>query len=114
MLAFIIDTERQQWGGLFVAFLHELTGDDVLQRRGRGVPDKWEHDRVDFVRFEIESVVRYLLRADRIDRWSSVGPPVFYLALVRRYGRAAVERRTARVLRSQSASYSGRANVSHW
>jgi hypothetical protein len=100
MLAFTIDTERQQWGALFVAFLHELSGDDIRQRRTRGVPDKWEHDRVDFVRFEIEAVVRYLLRDDRIDQWSSVGPPLFYLALVRRYGRAVVERHTARVLRS--------------
>jgi hypothetical protein len=100
MLAVVVDTERQQWGALFVAFLHELTAEDVLQRRSRGVPDKWEHDQIEFVRFEIEPVVRHLLRADRRDHWSSVGPPLFYLSLVRRYGRAAVERRTARILRS--------------
>lgn len=100
MLAFTIDVERQQWGALFVAFLHELTGQDVLDRRGRGAPDKWEHDQMDLVRFEIEPVVRYLLRPDRRDNWSSVGPPLFYVALVRRYGRATVERRAARVIRS--------------
>jgi hypothetical protein len=100
MLAFNIDTQRLQWGALFVALLHELTGEEVLQRRSRGVPDKWEHDHVEFVRFEIEPVVRRLLRADRRDRWSSVGPPLFYLALVRRYGRATVERRAARILPS--------------
>lgn len=44
LLAFAVDVERQQWGALFVAFLHELTGEDLVQRRSRGVPDKWEHD----------------------------------------------------------------------
>jgi hypothetical protein len=102
MLAFTIDIERQQWGALFVAFLYDLSGDGVVQRRARGVPDKWEHDRLDLVRFDIDSVVSYMLREDRVNQWSSVGPPLFYLALVRKYGRATVERHTARLLRSLS------------
>ena len=100
LLGFTLDTQRQQWGAVFVAFLHELTGEDLVTRRSKGVPDKWEHQRVEFVRFEIEPVVRYLLRPDRIDAWSSIGPPLFHLALVRKYGRTAVERRITRVLRS--------------
>jgi hypothetical protein len=100
MVAFTFDTERIQWGATFVGFLHELTANDVVERRSRGVPDKWEHQDLDFVKFEIDTVIRHLLRADRIDRWSSIAPPLFYLALVRRYGRAAVERASARVIRT--------------
>jgi hypothetical protein len=100
MVAFTFDTERIQWGATFVGCLHELTANDVVERRSRGVPDKWEHQDLDFVKFDIDTVIRHLLRADRIDRWSSIAPPLFYLALVRRYGRAAVERVSARVIRT--------------
>jgi hypothetical protein len=99
MLAFVIDAERQQWGALFLAVLHDLTADDLVARRARGVPDKWEHEALDFTPFEIEPVIRYLLRPDRVDQWSSVGPPLYYLALIRRYGRARVERTAARILK---------------
>jgi hypothetical protein len=100
MLAFIVDADRSQWGALFFATLHELTGAELLARRSRGVPDKWEHDQVELVPFDVDSVVRHLLRPDRVDEWSSVGPPLFYLALIRRYGRARVERVAARIVRS--------------
>ncbi|WP_207926704.1 hypothetical protein [Actinocrispum wychmicini] len=100
MLAFTIDTHRQQWGALFTAELHDLTAADLQARRTRGVPDKWEHQHLEFVAFEVEPVITYLLRPDRVDNWSSVGPVVFYLALIRRFGRARVERATARLLRS--------------
>jgi hypothetical protein len=93
LLGFTLDPQRQQWGAVFVAFLHDLIGEDLVTRRSKGVPDKWEHQRIEFVRFEIEPVVRYLLRPDRIDAWSSIGPPLFHLALIRKYGRSAVERR---------------------
>ncbi|WP_202918991.1 hypothetical protein [Saccharothrix deserti] len=99
LIAFTIDTQRQQWGALFVAFMHDLTGADLLERRSRGVPDKWEHDRMEFEKFEVAPVVRMLLSEERRDNWSSVGPPLFYLALIRKYGRAYVERRAAVVLR---------------
>ncbi|WP_211363546.1 hypothetical protein [Saccharothrix saharensis] len=99
LLAFTIDTRRQQWGALFVAFLHDLTGADLVERRSKGVADKWEHDRMEFEAFEVAPVVRMLLSPQRRDRWSSVGPPLFYLALIRKYGRAHVERRAAVELR---------------
>jgi len=99
LLAFAVDVERQQWGALFVAFLRELTGEDLVQRRSRGVPDKWEHDSVLFERFEVKAVVSRLLHADHRDNWSSVAPSLFYLALIRRFGRSRVERETAGVLR---------------
>lgn len=103
LLTFTIDTQRQQWGALFVAFLHEVTGAELLDRRNRGVPDKWEHDLLEFTRFEVEEVIGFLLSEERRDKWSSVGPPLFYTALIRRYGRAHVERRTAAVLRKLSS-----------
>lgn len=99
LLSFTIDTHRQQWGALFVAFLHDITGADLLDRRTRGVPDKWEHDLLEFERFEVEPVIRLLLSDERREQWSSVGPPLFYTALIRRYGRAHVERKTAALLR---------------
>jgi hypothetical protein len=100
LMAFTVDTDRQQWGALFIAVLHEITGADLLARRSRGVPDKWEHEQLELTPFDIEPVIRYLLRPDRVTSWSSVGPPLFYMALIRRFGRARVERVTARVLRS--------------
>jgi hypothetical protein len=90
-----------QWGAVFVGFLHELTSKDVVERGSKGVPDRWEHQALDFVRFEIDPVIRYLLRPDRMDQWSSIAPPLFYLALVRRYGRVAVERACARIIRNR-------------
>ena len=99
LLAFVEEIETWMPGCLFLATLNELTVAEWQARASRGVADAFEHDRWDFVRFEIEPVVRYLLRKDRIGEWSPVGPPLYYTALVRRYGRAVVERVTAKVLR---------------
>jgi hypothetical protein len=101
LMAFTFDAERMQWGAVFVGFLHELTSKDVVERGSKGVPDRWEHQALDFVRFEIDPVIRHLLRPDRMDQWSSIAPPLFYLALVRRYGRVAVERACARIIRNR-------------
>ena len=97
LLAFNLDRRTNQWGCMFAAFLHDTTARDVLDRRTRGTADKWEHDAVDTKQFTIESVIDYLLRSDRRDCWTPVAPALYYLTLVRRYGRAKVERVAARV-----------------
>jgi hypothetical protein len=68
----------------------------------RGIADKWEYDEHDFVPFTVTDVVRYLLRDDRRDDWTPAAPAACYLALVRHYGRARVERETSRALRARS------------
>lgn len=102
LLAFDIDRRTNQWGCMFAAFMHGLTGNELADRRSRGVPDKWEHDRQDYERFEVSTVMRYLLRDDRRDFWTPVAPALFYFALVRKYGRSRVERDAARTIRKLS------------
>lgn len=104
LLAFDIDRRTNQWGCVFVAFLHEITGSQLAERRTRGVADKWEHDQTEFVRFTVPHVVNHLLRPDRRNDWTPVAPAAFHLALVRRFGRAYVERLTAQVLRKRADS----------
>lgn len=99
LLAFAIDRRLNQWCALFVAFAHELTGQQILDRRARGIADKWENDRLEVERFDIEHVIKYLLRPDRRNAWAPAAPPLYYLALARRYGRAHLEHRTGRALR---------------
>lgn len=102
LLAFDIDRRTNQWGCMFAAFMHELTGNELADRRSRGIPDKWEHDRQDYERFEVSAVIRYLLRDDRRNSWTPVAPALFYFTLVRKYGRSRVERETARAIQKLS------------
>jgi hypothetical protein len=99
LLAFNLDRNTNQWGCMFVAFLHDLTGAQLIDRRTRGVPDKWEHDEIDLVRFTITDTVQHLLRVDRISHWTPTAPALYYLALVRQYGRNKVERELRRAVR---------------
>jgi hypothetical protein len=98
MLALTIDKGTHQWGALFLARLRGVTSHEFIARRSRGVSDKWEHDRHELVDFEIEPVTRFIFHPDRADLWSPTAPGLFYLALVSKYGRVAVERESARVL----------------
>jgi hypothetical protein len=99
LLAFDIDRRTNQWGCVFVASLREITATQLAEHRTRGVADKWEHDETEFVRFSVSDVVGHLLRTDRRDCWTPVAPAAFYLALVRRFGRTHVERRSAQLIR---------------
>lgn len=101
LLAFCVDTRRSMWGALFLAKIKAstLTSSALFDRISRGVPDRWEHERFDFVEFKPHSVLRYLLREDKLSDWASGAPSLFYLSLVREYGRIAVERAAAEVLR---------------
>ena len=102
MLAFVTDRVTSQWGCLFVAFLHDLRGEELIARRSRGVPDRFEHEKHELVRFEVRPVIEYLLRSDRRDKWTPVAPALFYIALVRVYGRARVESETRKVIVTKS------------
>ena len=46
MLIVQIEMETHQWGASWLAKLHDLTGEDVIARRRRGVADKWEHSEL--------------------------------------------------------------------
>lgn len=98
LLAFNLDRSTNQWGCMFAAFLHDMAAGELLGRGTRGIADKWEHDTVETVPFSIEAVIDYLMRSDRRDYWTPAAPPLYYLALVRRYGRARVERIAARTV----------------
>lgn len=104
LLAFDIDRRTNQWGCMFTASLHELTAAQLAERRTRGVADKWEHDEWEFVRFQPSDVVSHLLRPDRRNQWTPVAPALLYLALVRNFGRARVEKRARDVIRSAAAA----------
>ncbi len=65
MLSVNLDRASNQWGCVFTAFLHDVTGAQMLDRRTRGIPDKWEHDEMDLVRFTVNDIVGHLLRPDR-------------------------------------------------
>ncbi|MEU9240403.1 hypothetical protein [Streptomyces sp. NPDC048385] len=99
MLAFVLDVERRQWCAHFTAHLAGLTGDALRDRISRGVADRWEHQGIEYVPFRPADVVRYLLRPDRVRRWTPVAPALFHLALVHTHGRSAVERAEVQAVR---------------
>jgi hypothetical protein len=84
LLAFVLDVDRRAWSGHFYA---------------RGVADRWEHQTIDFVPFRPTTVVRYLLRDDRVHRWAPTAPALYHLALVHVFSRRTVERVEAQILR---------------
>jgi hypothetical protein len=98
LLAIAVDTELQQWGAAFVAYAHDLTGQDILDRRSRGAPDKWENERIEVIDFKVDEVVKCLMSSGRRDNWAPMAPPLYYLALVNFYGRAFTERHCAKAL----------------
>jgi hypothetical protein len=100
LLSVFIDTETHQWGGAWVAALHHLNGADVIQRRARGVGDKWEHKDLKLISWEPENVLAHLLEESRNGRMVRYAPAVFYFALVRQYGRRAVDRAIRQIERS--------------
>lgn len=99
LLAITIDTELHQWGGHWVALLRELTGEEVLERRTRGVADKWEHSELRLVSSDPEMVLEFLIQESLNGNMAPHTPNLFYFALVRRYGRYAVELALKNVLR---------------
>jgi ADP-ribose pyrophosphatase YjhB (NUDIX family) len=99
LLAFVLDVDKRHWSAHFFARLKELRSDDLQARMSRGVADRWEHQTIDHVPFKPATVVRYMLRDDRVHRWAPLAPALFHLALVHAYSRTLVERVEAQVVR---------------
>ncbi|MEV7520689.1 hypothetical protein [Streptomyces sp. NPDC091371] len=99
LLAFVLDVDKRAWSAHYYARLNELSGEQLQARMSRGVPDRWEHQSIEYVPFRSTEVIRYLLRPDRIHRWAPVAPSLFHLALVHVHGRASVERAEAQAVR---------------
>ncbi|WP_145867538.1 translation initiation factor 2 [Streptomyces capillispiralis] len=82
LLGFGLDLDNHQWAGFFRAVLPDLDEETLRLRWTRGVADKWEHDRFEFVPADPDSVLGFL--ADEPpERWTPCAPTLFYLALVR-------------------------------
>jgi hypothetical protein len=98
MLIVQIETELHQWGASWLAILHDLTGEDVIARRLRGVADKWEHSELKLVYAEPENVLQFI--QEKISA-GEMAPqlPLYFFALVRRYGRRRVERAAKKIFR---------------
>ncbi|MEV7471290.1 hypothetical protein AB0O20_33020 [Streptomyces kronopolitis] len=99
LLAFVLDIDKRHWSGHFHARLKDLSSVDLQARISRGVADRWEHQTIDYVPFRPATVVKYMLRTNRIHRWAPLAPSLFHLSLVHAYGRTLVERVEAQVLR---------------
>ncbi|PBC61887.1 hypothetical protein BKI49_23165 [Streptomyces sp. Tue6028] len=99
LLAFVLDTDKRHWSAHFHAKLKELSGENLRTRMSRGVADRWEHQAIDYVPFRPTTVVKYMLRPDRIHRWAPLAPALFHLSLVHAFSRTHVERAEAQVLR---------------
>lgn len=99
LLAFVLDMSKRHWSGHFFARLKQLKSEDLQARMSRGVADRWEHQTIDYVPFRPATVVRYLLREDRVHRWAPLAPALFHLSLVHAFSRTLVERVEAQVVR---------------
>ncbi|NEV89865.1 translation initiation factor 2 [Streptomyces tendae] len=87
LLGFGLDVINHQWAAFFRAVTPELDEPTLRLRWTRGVTDKWEHDRFEFVDARPESVLGFIADEPE-ERWTPCAPTLFYLALVR----GAVER----------------------
>ncbi|PRX97691.1 hypothetical protein CLV72_10541 [Allonocardiopsis opalescens] len=98
LLAFAAVTSLSQWCALFIGRLYHLTRDEFIAQASRSIADRWEHVAFDYVSFEPEAVLHYLLRADRRDAWAPAAPVLFYLSLTYAYGAGQVGAAVTRVL----------------
>ncbi|MGY1636891.1 hypothetical protein ACI78V_09580 [Geodermatophilus sp. SYSU D00742] len=101
LLSVGLATTVHQWVALFVARLHSLTWDQLSDRLSRGSADPWEHSEHDTVEFAPGPVLAMVLDPARRDSWTPASVPAFYYALVRRWGRAGVERAVEELTRAR-------------
>ncbi|MCA1606356.1 MAG: hypothetical protein LC775_12990 [Acidobacteria bacterium] len=104
LLGFAVDTERHQWAALFSAELRSLTAPELRERHSRGISDRWEHKVLEYVTFEPQTVIRYLLTPDRIESWAPCAPVLFYFSLVYHFGHQEVEKAVRQVLQELGSS----------
>lgn len=95
----MLDVHKRHWSGHFHARLKDLKSSDLQARMSRGVADRWEHETIEYVPFRPATVVKYLLREDRVHRWAPLAPALFHLSLVHAFSRTLVERVEAQCLR---------------
>ncbi|CAL9300653.1 hypothetical protein SUDANB66_03245 [Streptomyces sp. SudanB66_2053] len=82
LLGLGLDVVNHQWAVFCRAVVPGLDEAALRLRWTRGVTDKWEHDRFEFVDADPESVLGFI--ADEPEsRWTPCAPALFYLALVR-------------------------------
>ncbi|MEU0656192.1 hypothetical protein ACWEV9_00560 [Streptomyces albogriseolus] len=82
LLGLGLDVVNHQWAAFFRAVAPELDEATLRLRWSRGVTDKWEHDRFEFVDAEPESVFGFIADEPE-ERWTPCAPTLFYLALAR-------------------------------
>lgn len=82
LLGFGLDLDNHQWAGFFRAVLPDLDEKTLRLRWTRGVADKWEHDRFEFVPADPASVLGFIADWPK-EKWAPCAPALFYLALVR-------------------------------
>lgn len=97
LLAITLDTNLHHWGCVFWAKLRTLTSSQWIERASRGVRDKFEHDEFTFVPFTPTDVFEKLLEIDEKSAWAPTVPALYFLTLVRRWGRREVEEAAARI-----------------
>ncbi|CAM3275888.1 caspase, EACC1-associated type [Stackebrandtia soli] len=91
MLAVFVDTRNCQWGAYFVAYM-DVDWSTLSQIMSRDIQDRFENTEFKAVPFTPESVLAFMLDQRQRDQWTTIAPPLFYLALVNRYGVGAVGR----------------------
>ncbi|MEV5265544.1 translation initiation factor 2 [Streptomyces werraensis] len=82
LLGLGLDVVNHQWAAFFRAVAPELDEQTLRLRWTRGVTDKWEHDRFEFVDADPEPVLGFIADEPE-ERWTPCAPTLFYLALVR-------------------------------
>jgi hypothetical protein len=100
MLGFTIDLELHQWGGSWIGILNELTGEQVLERRSRGVADKYETRDLRLVDCSPEETLDFMISQGLRGTMNPNAVAFFYLALVRFHGRRSVDRALDKVSRN--------------
>lgn len=98
LLGITLDVKLHHWGCIFWGRLRKHTAEEWFARTSRGVKDRYEHDSHDLVPFTPEAVFRKLLKINDEDAWAPVVPALYFLTLVRRFGRSTVERVAAKML----------------
>jgi hypothetical protein len=99
LLAFHVASEKHLWGCDFIARATSETAESLRERLTRGRADAWEHSDHEFVRFTPKDVLRFVLTKALRREFTSMGPAIFYLALVNEFGRDRVERDAASVIK---------------
>jgi hypothetical protein len=91
LLAIGLDTQLHQWGCYGFVQLEQCSYDQLQDIATRGVPDKWENQRMLAVPFAPERVLPFILDPTRRNKWAPGAPLAFHLALVHVFGRKRVE-----------------------